>query len=1180
LYFLLTAGRVLLTRYALGGLVMKLSNMLRKISVLVMAILLSAPWTMGQSTFGGIVGVVKDPSQSAVAGAQLKLTSLDDRSERDATTDGNGGFEFINLKAGRYELALHADGFADYKVTSFQLDARQSLRLDVALKLATSTQSIEVSSDAGPVINTENGTIGDSKDFQQITGLPVNYRGATTSPLAMLATVPGAQQDANGNVSVGGGLPSQVQYSVDGSSTVNIRQNGALGNMNPSSELISEFKVTQFNNNAEFSQIGDVTISTKSGGDQFHGSAFEYLQNDVLDAEVWNSGNKPHKAFNTFGGSFGGPLEIPRLMHGKAKTFFFTDFEANRRRFSTPLFLFVPTSAMRQGDFSALSTPLIDPFTGNPYAGNKIPSGSQCTNSRDCINPVAQSLLNNYLPAPNIAVSAANFGSQANYLQQTPTPSNTNGFDLRFDRTITSKQSMFVRWSWKKLSAQSLTDTALNTVNNFLPPDQDTEHNNNVIVSHNYLITNNLVNEVRFGLSFWQFQVKFPIEGATAISGLGLTGLDLNDHPTTGAFPIFNFSDDAGNYSPIGRDKDGLTKSQTIQFADNFTWIKGRHTMKFGADVRRVAYQDLESFGGADDFGAFTFDQGIFTGNAFANLLLGLPTKTYVAQSGPDVHAHTIQTGVYGQDEFRVNDRLTLTYGLRLQALPAFVSDLGNLTAFDVRNGGIILPVGNQPRPGFLATINSCNPADPNNAADPCGAPTAADTALGCVPVLGAAPDMPCAPIEYANKIGLGPGLRQFYGKNFQPRLGVAYRPFGNSKTVIRGGFGIFTMTNLGQLSFNTTNIDVSVVRTTANSFTNGQPAFQFPSARTQDAPDAIAGTGDFYQNTLTNYRDPQSAQWNLTVERELARDITLRESYVGMSSYRMSQTIDLNQVEPSAISPNPNPKPYTNWGRILSTTNSGHVNYHGLQSELNMRARSGLTFQASQVWAKSLGNVGGDAPTTFNPEIIYGTPVANRFDLSANRGNMAATRRNRFLLSAVYDLPVGQNRQLFSHMNRFADLAFGGWSLSTVSLWETGPYLTPTTSSSFDPGNLSLSYRGSFQRPDCIGNGNIANSATSSMFNGSAFNPIPAGPVGNCGVGILEGPGTTAIAAGLSKTFHLTERMRLRFESTFTNLLNHPNFATPPTNVTSSSFGIVQSVQTAENSGNRTGQVSLRLDF
>lgn len=1154
--------------------------MLRKLSAIAVATLLFATWAISQSTFGNIVGVVKDPGQLAVAGAQLTLTSLEDRSVRNAVSDANGAFEFTNLKAGNYELVVHADGFADYKFTSLQLAARQSLRVNADLRLSTSTQSIEVKGEAGPAIDTENGTIGDTKDFKEITNLPVNYRGATTSPLAMLATVPGAQQDPNGNVSVGGGLPSQVQYSVDGSSTENIRQNGALGNMNPSSELISEFKVTQFNNNAEFAQIGDVTISTKSGGDQFHGSGFEYFQNDALDAEVWNSGDKPHKVYHTFGGSLGGPVLLPKLTHGKAKTFFFADFEANRRRFSTPLFLFVPSNAMRQGDFSALSTPLIDPFTGKQYPGNKIPSGAQCTSTQDCINPIAVNLLNNYIPAPNINVSAANFGSQANYLQQTSTPNDTNGFDLRFDRTLTSKQSIFVRWSWKHLTAQSLTDAALSTVNNFLPPDQDAEHNNNVIVSHNYLITNNLVNEARFGLSFWQFQVKFPIQGAAAISTLGLTGLDLSDHPTAGGFPIFNFSDDPGNYSPIGRDKDGITKSQTIQFADNLTWIHARHTMKFGVDVRRVAYQDLESFGGADDFGAFTFDQGIFTGNAFANLLLGLPTKTYVAQSGPDVHAHTTQTGIYGQDDFRGSDRLTLSFGLRWQALPAFVSDLNNLTAFDVRNGGIIIPVGNQPRPGFLASINSCNPADPNNPSDPCGTPTAADTALGCVPVLGANPAVPCASVEYANKIGLGPGLRQFYGKNFQPRLGFAYRPFGNTQTVVRGGFGIFTMTNLGQLSFNTTNIDVSVVRTTANSLVNSQPTYQFPSARTQDIPGAVAGTGDFYQNTLTDYRDPQSAQWNLTVERELTHDVTLRESYVGMSSYRMSQTVDLNQVEPSTVSPNPNPKPYTNWGRILSTTNAGHVNYNGLQSEFNMRARSGLTFQASHVWAKSLGNVGGDAPTSFNPEIIYGTPVANRFDLAANRGNMAATRRNRFLLSAVYDIPVGQSRKFFSHMNRVSDLAFGGWNISTVTLWETGPYLTPITSSSYDPGNLNLNYRGAFQRPDCLGTGNIANPATGSMFNIGAFNPIPSGAVGNCGVGILEGPGTTTAALGLAKRVRLTERIGMRFEATFTNLLNHPNFASPPTNVTSSSFGIVQNVQTAESSGNRTGQLSLRIEF
>jgi hypothetical protein len=231
-------------------------------------------------------------------------------------------------------------------------------------------------------------------------------------------------------------------------------------------------------------------------------------------------------------------------------------------------------------------------------------------------------------------------------------------------------------------------------------------------------------------------------------------------------------------------------------------------------------------------------------------------------------------------------------------------------------------------------------------------------------------------------------------------------------------------------------------------------------------------------------------------------------------------------------------------------------------------------------VWAKSLGNVGGDAPTSFNPEIIYGTPVANRFNLAANRGNVSQTRRNRLLVSTVYDVPVGRSRKFFHDENRVLDALFGEWSVSTVSLWETGPYLTPTTSSSFDPGNLNISYRGAFQRPDCIGNGNRANPATGSMFDINSFNSIPSGPVGNCGVGILEGPGTSTVAVGLAKRLRVTERVGMRFEATFTNLLNHPNFAPPPTNVTASSFGQVQNVQTAENSGNRTGQLGLRIEF
>jgi hypothetical protein len=1116
----------------------------RAVAMLI-TILISTKLAMSQSTFGNMIGVVKDPGALLVAGAQVTISSVDDRSTHNATTTEDGTFEFMNLKPGKYEVVVQAPGFADSKVPIVELVARQTVRLDIALKVKSASELVEVG-DQAPMINTESATLADTKDFLQISQLPVNYRGSTTSSLAMVATVPGTQQDANGNVSVGGGLPSQVQYSVDGASTVNIRQNGALANMNPSSELIGEFKVSQFNNNAEFAQLGDITISTKSGAEHFHGSAFEYFQNSVLDATTFGFPSKPHKAFNTFGGSLGGPVKIPGLK-GTQRTFFFVDYEGNRRRLVTPLFLNVPTPAMRSGNLNGLTSasggPILNPFTGQPFANNTIPVCSQL----GCINPVAQALLANYYTAiPNSSIAGSN------YLQQATTPSNTNGYDVRIDHTLTAKQSLYGRWSSKSISST--------IPNPLLPSDRDKESDYNLILSHNYAITNTLVNEARLGLSLFRIGVNFPIEGATAVEQLGLLGLDLSDHPTADAFPTFNFNDGTG-FTPIGRDKTGVTKSQTIQFADNLSWASGKHSLKFGVDVRRVAYADIESFGGSDDFGAFTFSAGSFSGNSFADFLLGLPSKSYVARSGPDVLAHTIQTGVYAQDEWRIHPRLTLSFGVRWQALPPFVSPLANLTAFDKRNGGVIVPDQNVPVEGFLESINACSgPYNPYGVANPA---------------------LPCGPVESASSQGLGPGVREFYHRNFQPRFGFAYRPFGNEKTVIRGGFGIFTMTNLGQLSFNTTNISVGVVRTTANALQNGQAAYQFPNVTTPVSAIAVAGTGDFYQNTPINYRDPQSAQWNLTVERELFPDTSLRVSYVGTNSYRMSQTVDLNQVQPSSISPNPNPRPYLNWGRILSSENEGNVNYEGLQSELNHRSRGGLRLQASHVWAKSLGNVGGDVPTTFSPEVIYGTPVANRFDVAGNRGSVAAVRRHRVLASAIYELPVGNGRRFFNHMSALAQAFLGGWSFSTVSMWQTGPYLTPMTSSSYDPGNLNLVYRGAFQRPDCGGDGNLANPTLGEYFNLSAFNPIPTGPVGSCRVGSLVGPGTVAIAAGLAKTFALGETVRMRFESTFTNLPNHLNYAPPATDVTSpSTFGKLTSVQNAENAGNRTGQMALRVEF
>ncbi len=1100
----------------------------------VLIALASASAGSAQSTFGTIVGTVQDPTGAVIPGAIVHARNLNDNSVRNITANESGEYQVLNLNPGKYAITATAPGFADTTLTGITLDARQQLRADVKLPISDTQQTVSVQADSTNV-NTENGTLGDTKVFAQVTQLPVNYRGGNDSPLAALVTVPGVQQDSGGNVSIGGGTSAQIQYSVDGTSTVNIRQNGALANMNPSSELISEFKVTQNNNNAEFSQLADVTIITKSGTNNFHGSAFEYLQNSALDAHVWSFDTKPHKAYNTFGGSFSGPLHVLPAITGGNRTFFFGDYEGNRRRFTTPLILNVPTASMRAGNLNDVpGSPAVDPTTGQPFAGNTISSMR--------LSAVSQSLLSRYIPLPNYQTG----DTTGNYRVLAPTPANINGYDVRVDRTLSDKQQLYGRWSWKNVDSTF--------TNNLLPTETHRETNRNLVLSHNYALTSHLLNEARVGVTYYTAGVAFPISGASAVQNLGLQGLDLGDVPNVNAFPTFDFSDST-SFTPIGRDKTGTTRSQTLQFTDNLSWVKGNHTMKFGVDFRRVRYTDLESFGGSDDFGAFTFNAATSSGNAFADLLLGLPSKSYVARSGPDTDLHAYQTGVYAQDEWHMNRYLTLSAGLRWQALPPFISANNNLGAFDPRNGGFILTKTGTARQDMLNTINACP---------------------------GVNPGLPCAPLENAGDLGVGGGLRTFYKGNYQPRLGIAYRPFANNRTVVRAGFGIFTMTSLGQLSFNTTNINVGVVQTTANLQSNGQAAFTFPNAKAALTPSQVAGTGDFYQNTNLHFRDPQAAQWNLTVERSLTNTLNLQVSYVGMNSYRLGQTVDLNQQRASTTPNDYAKRPYPNWGRILSSENAGNANYQALETEFNQQTNRGLLFQFSHTYAKNLSNAAGDNPTIFAPEVNYGIPVADRFNLRANRGNVVGTRRHRIVASAIYQLPVGKGRRFLANSNALVNNVLGGWEVSTVSLWQTGPYLTPITSPSYDQANLNLVFRGAALRPDCIGNPVPASRSLDNYFNVAAYNSIPAaGRIGNCSVGSLVGPGTTAVAGGLAKTFPLRESLRLRFEATFTNLPNHPNFAPPALDVSApDSFGQITSTQTAENAGNRTGQLALRLDF
>jgi hypothetical protein len=369
--------------------------------------------------------------------------------------------------------------------------------------------------------------------------------------------------------------------------------------------------------------------------------------------------------------------------------------------------------------------------------------------------------------------------------------------------------------------------------------------------------------------------------------------------------------------------------------------------------------------------------------------------------------------------------------------------------------------------------------------------------------------------------------------------------------------------------------------------------AFQFPQTSPANGSVTLGG-GSLEQANDPHFRDPQAAQWNLTVEHQLTPNTVARVSYVGMSNYRLPITVDLNQI-PASTTPwdtgaTAGPyvdarAPYQNWTLLMSSENYGQSSYEAGIAEVDHKMSRGLALHANYTWAKNISDAqGSDAPTVFASEEAYAVEVANRFDIKADRGNVVATPRNRALISGTYQLPFGQGRALSG--NRIFNGALGGWDVSTVSTLQSGQWLTPTTSPAFDESNTGMAVRsggGAILRPDC-GFGNPYKSPGRGVFlNQGAFTETPpgAGRFGNCGVGILQGPDMMDVNSGLAKNVTLHDNYKLRFEATFTNVLNRSNYAPPQTNISNAAtFGALTAVLPQGLGGNRTGQLALRLEF
>jgi hypothetical protein len=1124
--------------------------------------------SLAQTTFGTILGTVTDPSGAVVSNVVIVVTNQGENASHEVSSDSQGNYQAENLKEGLYTLIAKPQGFSELTIKDVRLTARQTVRADLHLVVGATTDNVTV--EAHPeLINTESQTISASVSSTEVLALPANYRGAgTTSPYNLLAFLPGVTGDTGGQISVQGTGVNQVEYSLDGISTTNIRSSGPQIEMFPSAESISEMQVQGSGGEAQYGNPADITTTSKSGTNMFHGSAFEYFQNAALDATRFTVPQltKPAKSANTFGGSLGGPLV------GK-RTFFFGDYEGMRYRTETARQETVPTLAMRNGDLSAATSVQLHDLQGNPFPNNQI--------DPSLWDPRAALILQ-YYPLP------LQPGLFHNHTLNVPNPILSDQFDIRMDHTINSKQNVFGRWTYKNGRFVSPSGLAL-------PAENDFEHDNQIVIAHNYAITPNVINELRGGISRRQSGGVFPLDGPAFMQKLGLNPQQLGPFPP-GGFPDFIFEPRDGNVDAIVHTRPNPELSRNFQINENLTWTKGRQTMKFGFDVRKLHLITAWYSGSspADDYGDFFFSgqyTGVYRdkGSSFADFLLGLPYYTYVTHTPPkNIDGTATHYYSYASDTIRATKKLTLDLGVRMTRIPPLYDPI-NLTNFDpsVPGTGRVI-ISSDPRslaatqPLWAQAVNACN--TPNDVNPKPGPP-------------------PCTPFLTSKQAGWPKQLRNVY-THFSPRLGFAYRPFGDNKTVIRGGAGIYEVTTLGAVFFSVAGIHDGF----QGNFSNGSPGdpgyFKFPDV--ESSATLQLGTQSFFTANQKDKKDPYSIEWNLSVERTLHGNTALRVSYIANRANQLTWSPNLNQA-PILADGSVGDKPFPAWSNVRIRAAGAISSYQSMQTEVMHRYSNGLTFQSTWTWAKNLTDVESWPRSGFSGEVTG--DKMDLYHMHADYGNTGGTRKHRWITTMVDELPIGKGRAVLGNANGVVNGIVGGWRLSSILLIQTGPFDTPFIF--FDSsGNGQF---GGFNRPD-VGTGNPNNFPHSreqwwdpNVFACPGFAPgtglsnntldcssLPKGGVigrfGNARVGSLVGPGTINLSLGLAKDFRLTERFKLKFESSFTNLPNHPNFDDPrnnltetetlPNNTTVGTFGKVLASRLGDAGGNRVGQFALRIEF
>ena len=1195
----------------------------------VVLLLLVVAWLVpanvrAQVDMGSISGIVRDPSGAGIPNAKVVLTNEDTNIAVSTTTGSDGEYTFSLVKIGHYSVSASGTGFQTVQQKNVTVDVQQKINLDISLVLGQTTETVVVN-EAPPALQTQDASVGQVIEEREVKSLPLNGRNFTF--LAQLSA--GVTQDQadtrglgnSGSFAANGLRPAQNNYLLDGlDNNANLVDflNGTAYAVRPPVDAIQEFKVETNNYSAEMGRSAGAVLNAtiKSGSNQYHGSAWEFLRNDKFDAANFfeNSGgiSKGKYRQNQFGATFGGPIK-------KDKTFFFMDYEGTRIRQAVPSTNTVPTALERSSGYTnfselltqggtrtdvlgrtfalgqifdpsttrAVTCGVADPVTGiiapcgtnpagsqlgfvrEPFAGNIIPAGR--------LDPNAIKLLNLY-PSPNLP------GLFNNFAANPALSNNVDQFDVRVDHSFSQKDNIFGRLSFQEVPTflpgpfGGIADGG-----SFASGDQLAKSWNSVI-SETHAFSPTLINEVRAGynrIASSRLQPNANTPGIPEQFGIG--GVPQAD--SNGGLGTFFIS----GLNQLGSNQflPSIELSTTSQVTDNLTKSMGRHTVKVGFQYQRLGFNILQPPSGR---GAWSFS-GVYSeipstsgGNTgLAQLLLTpipgtVPGAADFVGGADNVQASNIALtsmkrnyyAGYGQDDIKVTQKLTVNLGLRYEYFGQLLENYGAQSNF------IPSPTaGAGGTSTFFLTNKRCN------------TPFSADFTAAL------------ATDNIALQCSGQPGLGVSQKANFAPRVGFAYQV--TPKLVARGGYGIFYggFENSALLTYNdfpfqfnlsfpnqVPNAPITFSNGSIATIENGLTAIALTSAAVE--PGGVGFIGEDFHN-----KTPNTQGYNLTLQYQLAANDTLQVGYVGNTVHNLA--VYRNPNTPREILPlgldSLAFSPYPDFSGATYTSFAGNSHYNGLQVNYEHRFNTGLSVLGNFTWSNCITNAVDVLNNTSNTG--YRAPFLPGWGINKDFGRCDFDINKVVHVSGIYELPVGRGKRFLHDSNGAVNAILGGWVMNWILTLQDGqpgtiPCATSTTSGF---GCFAIKVPG--QNPDAgphnvnqwLNPAAFATPPVATTIGQTDFSPLGGGP------DQFVGPGFHRLDFSLFKQFQLTERFRLEFRSEFFNLTNHPNFTNPgfggngitagpgSLDYTSNSFGTITSTRDGQND-QREIQFALKLYY